>query len=145
MEFVWCLVALALVFPAAVYYLSGFGSRAAEGLLEASFATQRALAHGKHMPASDLLVVHRWRTHAATDRRGAFLAVDANWLCRTPEGLYVLAIAQGSEGMWKLCIPVGTRKPPEIRWTWRSLSEDHVRRMLTATPRLHKKVFGGVS
>ena len=135
-------VALTMAIPFLVYYLSGFGGRAGRELLQASFATQRALVHGKDMPASDLIILHRWRANTAIDRSGAILTIDANWLCRTPDGGYVLAIGQGGEGVGRMLFPLGRQRPLEIRWIWRSLSEERVRRMRAATPRVYRKVFG---
>ncbi len=137
------LVMLVMFIPFLASYLSGSGGRAGMKLLQTSFLAQRARVHGRELPATDLIVVHRWRANAATDRSGAILTIDANWLCRTRDGLYVLAIGQGGEGIGKILVPFGAQAPLEIQWIWRSLSEERVRHMLAATPRIYRKVFAG--
>lgn len=136
------LAAFAMVLPLTVYYLSGFGGRAGAKQLAASFAAQRALVHGKEMPAMELRVVHRWRTSVMTDRHGVIYAIDANWLCRTNDGLFVVAIGQGSAEAAKAFLSLGEQPPLTIGWTWRSLSDERVRHMLVPTPRIYRKVFG---
>ncbi|MGO4703509.1 hypothetical protein [Dyella sp. 2RAB6] len=125
-----------------IYRLSGFGGGAGLELLNASFASQQATVDGKTMPASGLLVVHRWRANAMTNRWGDILAIDANWLCRTPTGLFILAIGQGGDDGANYDLSPQKLSPSDIRWVWRNLSEDRVRQMLTPTPRIYRKVFG---
>jgi len=143
-EVVLCVAVFVLALPLGVYYLSGFGGRTGAKLLQASFTTQRAMVHGKEIPTTELRVVHRWRTHAATDRYGVVYAIDANWLCQDTDGHFAVAIGQGSvrAGAAKALISMGEQPPLEIAWTWRSLSDDRVRHMLTGTPRIYRKVFG---
>ena len=141
-EVILCVAVFAVALPLGVYYLSGFGGRAGAQLLQASFATERAMVHGKEIPATELRVVHRWRTHAATDRYGVVYAIDANWLCQDTDGHFAVAIGQGSVRAAKALISMGEQPPLEIAWTWRSLSDDCVRHMLAGAPRIYRKVFG---
>ena len=116
-------------------------SSRAESLLEASFARQRPIVHGAEVPATSLRVLHRWRTHVMSGNQGGLYEIDANWLCRTPDGLFVVAIGQG-EPDWSKATFLSLRRPFEIRWTWRSLSKERVRQLLTATPDVYRDVFG---
>lgn len=113
---------------------------ATESLLETSFAAQRPVVHGVEIAASNLRVLHRWRTHV-TSGRGGLLEADANWLCQTPDGLFVVAIGQGEPNRSKATF-FSLKVPFEIRWTWRNLSEERVRQMLAATPGVYREVFG---
>jgi len=142
MAVLFSFAALIMVLPLVAYYLSGFGSSSGVELLEASFATQQATIHGRTMPASDLLVVHQWRANAMTDRWGKILAIDANWLCRTSDGLFVVAIGQSGEERAERSLVPRKLLPQDIHWVWRSVSEERVRQMLTGTPRTYRKIFG---
>lgn len=137
-----CLVLPIGVLLLIVYYLTGVGGRAGIELLGASFANQQATVHGHSVPTSSLQLVHRWRPNAMTSRWGEILAIDANWLCRTPDGLYVLAIGQGGNDGKTRGVALKALKPADIHWIWRSLSEERVRQMLATTPRTYRKVFG---
>ena len=142
MEILLCFAGLVMVLPLAMHYLAGSGGKAGKDLLEASFATQQAMVHGLALPASHLRIIHRWRTHAMTNRWGRILAIDASWLCQTPDGSFVLAIGQCSEDILKYSMSLREPPPLDIYWTWRNLSEARVRQMLASMPRTYRKVFG---
>ncbi|MEV8521678.1 hypothetical protein ABZR86_17930 [Dyella marensis] len=110
-----------------------------DDLLETSFAAQRPVVHGKEMPASKLHVVHRWRSHVVRGNPGGVMEIDANWLCRTDAGLYVVAIAVGEGDYLNASF---SRPKVEIRWLWRSISEERARQLLAATPDAYREVFG---
>ena len=136
------LLVLLLLLFIVIYRIRGWGGNGSLDLLEMSFDSQQAMVHGKPMPASDLRVVHRWRPSCMTSRWGDVLMIDVNWLCRSSEGLFVLGIAQGGGDGTTPSLYPHKLFPPDIRWVWRSLSEDRVRQMLTPTPRIYRKVFG---
>lgn len=115
----------------------GLTTSGARDLLEKSFAEQRPLIHGKEMPASSLRVRYRWRA-TGSGGRGGVVEMDANWLCQTEDGLFVVAIGQVWTNMDRL-FP-GT--PPQIRWIWRSITEERAKQLLAATPKVYRKVFG---
>ena len=107
-------------------------------LLESSFAQQRPVIHGQEMAASALRVVYRWGTSAMRGDGGT-VEMDANWLCRTEQGLFVVAIGQA----WREMGDIFYRKP-RIRWIWRSISEERARQLLVATPEAYLEVFGSI-
>lgn len=109
----------------------------AKDLLERSFAEQRPVIHGKPMPASSLRVRYRWRA-TGSGGRGGVVEMDANWLCQTEDGLFVVAIGQ----VWTDMDSLFPRKPAQVRWIWRSITEERARQLLAATPRAYRKVFG---
>lgn len=109
----------------------------ARDLLEQSFAQQRPVIHGKEMPASSLRVRYRWRA-TGSGGRGGVVEMDANWLCQTDDGLFVVAIGQ----VWTDMDSLLPSTPPQIRWIWRSISEERAKQLLTATPDAYREVFG---
>jgi len=109
----------------------------ARDLLEQSFAQQRPVIHGKEMPASSLRVRYRWRA-TGSGGRGGVVEMDANWLCQTEDGLFVVAIGQ----VWTEMDRLVPSTPPQIRWIWRSITEERAKQLLTATPDAYREVFG---
>lgn len=55
-------------------------------LLQESFLQQQASINGQSIPAANIRVLHRWRTHMMCERTGKIMEIDANWLCRTVDG-----------------------------------------------------------
>lgn len=137
----WAFVAfaaLALFVPILMSQFSSVLGNEGE-LLDKSFAEQQADVHGTKMPASSLRVLYRWRTHVLRGNNGGIMEVDANWLCRTEDGLYVVALAVGEgsfEATWF------SQPKPVIRWMWRSMTEQRARQLLAATPSAYREVFG---
>lgn len=132
--------AFAVLMPLFARQLQAWDIDKADELLEASFATQHPVIHGVVVPASTLRVLYRWRTNVMSGR-GGILEADANWLCQTADGLFAVAIGQGAPNRSKATF-FSLRPPFEIRWTWRSLSEERVRQILAATPSVYRDVFG---
>ena len=112
-------------------------------MLDQSFAGQVALVHGVSVPASRLTVLHRWPAVAAHSRHGDVMQIDANWLCRTDDGHYVVGIAQGLRDADEWLPHSDRSRAPEITWTWRSLSEAQVRNMLAGERKVYRRLFGG--
>lgn len=74
----------------------------AEDLLGLSFAKQRPVIHGKETPASSLRVRYRWPSNASGGGGRGVMEMDANWLCQTEGGLFVVAIGQVWQDMERL-------------------------------------------
>lgn len=98
-------------------------------LLEASFAEQTVPVAGGTLPSSALTVVNRMPGMVVTRGYGAIEQLDAQWLCRTPDGRWLLGIAQG------MLNPNETglfgHGPMPIHWTWRDLDDAQARRLMT--------------
>ncbi|TBR40546.1 MULTISPECIES: hypothetical protein [Dyella] len=110
--------------------------------LEASFITQDVVLGDRVIRASTMDVLHRWHTHVLGNNRGGVAEMDANWLCRTRDGQYVIAMAIGASAMFRERATVDWQGKVEIRWTWRPLTEERARQLLAATPSVYRKVFG---
>jgi hypothetical protein len=122
------------------YSLMNFGPKNL-GILDESFAKQQAMVHGQTVPAAQLTVLYRWSLNLERGRHGGIQELDANWLCRSTDGEFVLGIVQGvaTQQGWPL-------RPGEstlhLTWTWRSLTEEQVRHMLVADRKAYRAVFG---
>jgi hypothetical protein len=137
------LVAIALVALLTPMLLQLAGrSKRADALLQKSFEVQTALVNGVPVPASRLAVLHRWKNNAMQSRYGELIQVDANWLCRTEDGHYAVAIAQSMRKGDEWVSFSWRTTPPQITWTWRTLSEAQVRNMLVAWPKVYRQLFG---
>ena len=119
--------------------------RSGDELLQQSFEKQTALVGSAQIPASQLLVLHRWPNNAMRGRYGDLIQIDANWLCRSEDGQYVVAIAQSQlePGEWARFSWRSTS--PRITWTWRTLSEAQVRNMLAGDQKVYRQLFGSDS
>ncbi|WP_426688188.1 hypothetical protein [Rhodanobacter ginsengiterrae] len=97
MGIVWLIAAMAVVmlglpaFPLLLARLGG-GSDA----LESSFAQQQVPCASGPIPASALLVLHRTPGMTMYSNQGDLMNVDASWLCRAPDGSYLLALGAGT-------------------------------------------------
>lgn len=111
-------------------------------LLQQSFDKQTALVGGAQVPASRLSVLHRWPNNAMRGRYGELIQIDANWLCRSDDGQYVVAIAQGQREPAEWARFSWRSIPPRITWTWRTLSETQVRNMLAGEQKVYRQLFG---
>jgi hypothetical protein len=101
MEDAWFLllfVAVALVGPMVSARMGFMGSN---DELEASFAEQDVSIDGTQVPATPLEVLHRASGNASRGRSGD-VTMDAQWLCRYGNDVYLLAMAQGAtvKGGW---------------------------------------------
>ncbi|WP_266170540.1 hypothetical protein [Dyella subtropica] len=142
MWFMLGFAAFVMLVPAVTYRFWSFDGESGDEVLNASFAEQRAMVHGVGMPASSLRVVHRWHPHTGNARSGEILEIDAHWLCLAGNGQFVIAIAQGVIEPGKVGFFPFRQRPLIIRWAWRSLTQERVRQMLTATPSVYRRVFG---
>ena len=138
----WILIAFAaavLLMPMVTSQFSGILGDG-DDLLDSSLATQRPVVHGKEVPASSLRVLYRWRSHVMRGSPGGIAEIDANWLCQTSDGLFVVALAIGDKDR----LNAGFFSLPKlvIRWSWRSISEERARQLLAATPDVYRQVFG---
>jgi hypothetical protein len=106
-------------------------------LVAESFALQHVELDGHSIPASTLDVIHRWSPSGGVDlygRQGLDSATfTVNWLCRTADRSYLLAIAQGGRG------PDGEIN---IGWVWRRLTEERARHSLIGNRRVYRAAFG---
>lgn len=111
-------------------------------LLQRSFEEQTALVGGAQVPASRLSVLHRWPNNAMRSRYGDLIQIDANWLCRSEDGQYVVAIAQSQREPSEWVRFSWRTTSPRITWTWRTLSEVQVRNMLAGERKVYRQLFG---
>ena len=114
-------------------------------MLEKSFAAQVALVKDLSVPTSALTVLHRWQINASYGRQGELTQIDADWLCRTANGQYVVGIAQGMRNMEQWVPRVDKSQPPQITWIWRTLSETQLRHMLAGQPCVYRRLLGDSS
>ncbi|WP_146745377.1 hypothetical protein [Dyella jiangningensis] len=119
--------------------------RGGDQLLQRSFDEQTALVGGAKIPASRLSVLHRWPNNAMRGRYGDLIQIDANWLCRSENGQYVVAIAQTMREPGEWARFSWRSASPRITWTWRTLSEAQVRNMLTGEQKVYRRLFGSDS
>lgn len=107
-------------------------------LVAESFAWQYVELDGHSISTGTLEVLHRWSPSGGVglyhwpglDR----VTFTANWLCRTADRSYLLAIAQGGRG------PDGEIS---IEWIWRRLTEERARHSLIDHRRAYRAAFGG--
>lgn len=113
-------------------------------LLQESFLQQQASINGQSIPAANIRVLHRWRTHMMCERTGKIMEIDANWLCRTVDGQWLIAIATGPFPSDEPVRFLSWHRPVRIQWLWRLVTEERVRQMLSAEPNVLKAVFAAV-
>lgn len=116
---------------------------AGNGVLESSFAEQSVRVGEAVLPTSALDVVHRFTGMAEYSRQGGLMEIDATWLCRAPDGTWLVALGQGLRTVSDMAVMPWNRKPLPITWTWRYPSEAHVRAMLGSNKKVYRRVFGG--
>jgi hypothetical protein len=96
-----------------------------------SFAEQVIAADGLSVAAKELVVLHREWGPISKDKSGA-TSMDAQWLCRSAHGTFLLGIAQGSTEKGRLV----------VSWTWRHLTEERAKHALLHDPKAYRAVFG---
>jgi len=101
-------------------------------LLGASFVNQRVVIDGKELRSDDLQILYRSRASAKKDGLGGFSMLYAQWLCRAPDGSYVLAIATNSNKV----------DEGGVHWLWRPLTEQQARAVLLYKRKAYRTVFG---
>lgn len=106
-------------------------------LLDASLAEQMVSVADGAIPATALTIVNRIPGMVVTRGHGAIEQLDAQWLCRTPDGRWLLAIAQGAR------TPNETglfgHGPLPIHWSWRNLDEAQAQRLMAGRGRRAKR------
>lgn len=115
---------------------------AGDGVLESSFAEQSVRVGEQMLPTSALEVVHRFTGMAEYGRQGGLMQIDTTWLCRAPDGTWLVALGQGLRTVSGMAVMPWNRKPLAITWTWRYPSEAHVRAMLGSNKNAYRRVFG---
>lgn len=120
------IAAAMLLLPAMPLLLARLGG--GSNALEASFAQQQVPHAGGSILATQLQVLHRSPGMTEYGDAGDLMLVDASWLCRAPDGSYLLALGQGMRS-WRDMATTSTwnRKPLDIHWTWRTLTEAQAR------------------
>lgn len=116
---------------------------AGHGALESSFAEQSVSVGGEVLPTSALEVVHKFTGMAEYSKQGDLVEIDTTWLCRAPDGTWLVALGQGLRTAADMAVTPWNRKPVPIRWTWRYPSEALVRAMLGSNKKVYRRVFGG--
>lgn len=117
-------------------------TRASEAALEASFAGQFVRVGGLMLPTSALAVVHRHPGMASYSRQGGLMQIDATWLCRAPDGTWLLAYGQGLRSTQGMALLPWQRTPLPISWSWRYPTEAQVRIVLADDPAACRRIFG---
>jgi hypothetical protein len=120
-------VLLAVAFPIVLPLWLG-RSGAVDDLVKASFAEQTIEVSGMTWLASSLTVVRRISGVVRTNDYGAIMQLDAQWLCRTPDGRCLLGIAQAMRDRNETGVFGGAPLP--IRWTWRELDDVQAQRLM---------------
>ncbi|RDS79792.1 hypothetical protein [Dyella psychrodurans] len=103
-----------------------------EELVGASFVGQRAVIDGKEVRSDDLKILYRWPAMAKRDGLGGFSMLDARWLCRAPDGSYLLAIATNSN----------KKDEGGVHWSWSLLTEERAQASLLYKRKAYRAVFG---
>jgi hypothetical protein len=131
MDGIWMLLPLVTLL-AIPFFNAKFQPSDLQEELEASFAEQMASVDGVDMPAKELEVLHRGFGAFSGGRTDGMTVMDAQWLCRSHDGTYLLGIAQGVNEKGRLV----------IHWTWRHLTEERARHSLLNDPKAYRAVFG---
>jgi hypothetical protein len=116
---------------------------AGEDVLMASFAEQSVRVGTALVPSSSLQVLHRASGSTTYGRYGDLMQIDATWVCRAPDGTWLVAIAQGMRMDGDMAVLPWKRTPLPIAWTWRRSSEAQIRAMLAHDPSAFRKLFPG--
>jgi hypothetical protein len=106
-------------------------------LLDASFAEQTVPVAGGTIPAATLTVVNRVPGMVVTRGYGAIVQLDAQWLCRTADGRWLLAIAQGMRSPNEAGL--FGHGPLPVHWTWRDLDDAQAQRLMKGRGRWAKR------
>lgn len=123
--------------------------RSMRARLTASLQAQQVDIGGTRVAGSRLQVLYRWTGARGRPSQGLWWVgrsstwanMDDSWLCRAPDGTYVLAIAQGC----MVPIQPDHRWSParmEITWVFRILSEQRARASLAYKRNAYRRVFG---
>jgi hypothetical protein len=96
-----------------------------------SFKAQAIDVDGIRYAASDVEVLYRKEIYFRSNYPKS-IQLDAEWILRTPNGGYVLGVAQGDP------------EEPEfgIRWIWRRLTEERARNALLHDAKAYRLAFG---
>lgn len=124
-----------LLFPLLPLWLGR--ADAGRELLDASFAEQVVPVADGTIPATALTVVNRIPGMVVTRGYGAIVQLDAQWLCRTPDGRWLLGIAQGMRSPSEAGL--FGHEPLSIHWIWRALDEAQAQRLMAGHGRRAKR------
>jgi hypothetical protein len=114
-----------MLMPALPLLTSRLGRGSPE--VEASFLRQQVPGTAGSIPATQLQVLLRVPGMTECSNTGSLMLLDTSWLCRAPDGRYLLALGQGMRS-WKDSAGMPwNRKPLDIHWTWRTLTEAQAR------------------
>lgn len=142
---------LPLAWLGVIVGLSIHSRRSMRTRLTASLQAQQVDIGANRVPGSSLQVLYRWTGlrgwggyGGLIRKRTTWAVMDDSWLCRAPDGTYVLAIAQGQLAP---SVPGGGFSPAklEITWVFRILSEERARASLAYKRRAYREVFGSGS
>lgn len=100
--------------------------------LDESFDAQIVEIDGARYAASDLDVLYHHIGSVQTSDRGRVMTMDAERICRAPDGGYLLGIAQYDR----------TFGPKTLTWTWRRLTEERARHALMHDEKAYREAFG---
>jgi hypothetical protein len=98
----------------------------------ASFVSQRVRSDGKELRSDDLQILYRSPATGKRDGLGGFSMLYAQWLCRTPDGSYLLAIATNSNN----------KDEGGVHWMWRPITEQQARALLLHKRKAYQLAFG---
>lgn len=115
---------------------------AGDEVLEDSFAGQSVQIGNERVPASSLHVLNRSPGSTTYGRQGGLVQIDATWVCRAPDGTWLVAIAQGQRMESDMAVLPWNRTPLQITWIWRHSSEAQIRGMLRHDRTACQRLFG---
>jgi hypothetical protein len=121
----WPILLFALFVTLAPIFFASIDLGGSDDALARSFADQTVSVAGRRLPASELEVIYRPPT--MQERYGC----NASWICRTTDGAYLLAMAQGEV----------KRGVMVVAWTWRQLTEERARQAMVNDRKAYRAAF----
>lgn len=121
----WYILGFALFLVLAPVVFAFISLDGNDDTLARSFADQTVSVGGQQLPASKLEVIYRPPT--MQERYGC----NASWICRTTDGAYLLAMAQGEV----------KRGDMVVTWTWRQLTEQRARQAMVNDQKAYRAAF----
>nr|WP_199048040.1 hypothetical protein [Dyella sp. ASV24] len=121
----WYILGFALFAVLGPIFASFISMGGDDDTLVRSLADQTVSVGGQQLPGSKLEVIYR--PPAMQERYGC----NASWICRTPDGAYLLAMAQGEV----------KRGVMVVTWTWRQLTEERARQAMVNDQKAYRAAF----
>lgn len=121
----WYIAAFALFVMIAPTLSAFVSSTDEDDVLAHSFGDQMVDVDGVRLPASKLQVLYRAPT--MRERYGC----NTSWVCRSADGAYLLAMAQGEI----------KKRQMVITWTWRRLTEQRARQAMVHDEEAYRAAF----